>query len=842
MSPVHKEGASSTDPDQLHDRFNEVWGNPRGWKALTIVNHTSIGLRFLVTGGVFFLIGGLLAMLIRTQLALPGYELMEPDVYNQVFTMHGTVMMFLFAVPMMEGLAVYLIPKMLGARDLAFPRLSALGYFCYLFGGIILLSSIFFDVAPKAGWFMYTPLSSAAHTPGVNSDFWLLGITFVEISAVSAGVELVVSILRTRASGMALHKMPIYAWYILVMAMMIVVGFPPLILGSILLELERAAGMPFFDVARGGDPLLWQHLFWLFGHPEVYIIFLPGAGIVSTLIPVFCQRPLVGYRWVVLGVLTTGFISFGLWVHHMFTVGIPQLAQAFFSAASMLVAIPTGIQVFAWLATLWLGRPVYRVPMLWLVGFLIVFVAGGLTGVMLALVPFDWQVHDTHFVVAHMHYVLVGGMFFPLMAGLYYWLPHFSGRMPSEKLGRWGFWLFFIGFNLTFLIMHWTGLIGMPRRVYTYDTGLGWDMPNLVSSIGSFIMSIGVATILLDIVLHFRFGVAAPKNPWNADTLEWATSLPPSAYNFISLPEVRDRHPLWKDPDLPDSIARGEHALTVIDHGRRETWGIDPLTGKVREIVHLPGNSWLPFIASLFLTMLCLSLLNKTYMLAIVATLAALIVLFRWSWVNGAHPGAAPDAKTQPGEPPLHSRTFDGPGLWGMGVTLLANGALYLSLLFGWFYLWTVSPEWQVPENSLSGWLMLASALLLSAGTFGLHQVIRRLRAGNTGQLLRNLALLAGLAFVQAASILWLLLAADLEPTATAHDAIIFVMLAYSLIHCTLAAVLTALQTWRVSYGYVGEQAPYEPIVVEQLWLYNLGVLWSSYVAIILFPATWGAA
>lgn len=389
----------------------------------------------------------------------------------------------------------------------------------------------------------------------MNSDFWLLGITFVEISAVSAGVELVVSILRTRTNGMALHKMPLYAWYILVMAMMIVVGFPPLILGSILLELERAAGMPFFDVARGGDPVLWQHLFWLFGHPEVYIIFLPGAGIVSTLIPVFCQRPLVGYRWVVLGVLTTGFISFGLWVHHMFTVGIPQLATAFFSAASMLVAIPTGVQIFAWLATLWLGKPVHKVPMLWLVGFLIVFVAGGLTGVMLALVPFDWQVHDTHFVVAHMHYVLVGGMVFPLMAGLYYWLPHFSGRMPSAKLGRWGFWLFFIGFNVTFLIMHWTGLIGMPRRVYTYDTGLGWDMPNLVSSIGSFIMAVGVATILLDIVLHFRFGVPAPKNPWNADTLEWATSLPPSAYNFVSLPDVTDRHPLWKDPDLPDSVS-----------------------------------------------------------------------------------------------------------------------------------------------------------------------------------------------------------------------------------------------------------------------------------------------
>ncbi|MBE7926745.1 cytochrome c oxidase subunit I [Pseudomonas saudiphocaensis] len=843
MSYTDLSKAPSTDSDQLHDQFNEVWGNPRGWRALTVVNHTSIGLRFMITGGVFFLIGGLMAMLIRTQLALPGYVLMEPDIYNQVFTMHGTVMMFLFAVPIMEALAVYLIPKMLGARDLAFPRLSALGYYCYLFGGIILLSSVFFEVAPKAGWFMYTPLSSSAHMPGINSDFWLLGITFVEISAVSAGVELVVSILRTRANGMALHKMPIYGWYILVMAMMIVIGFPPLILGSILLELERAAGMPFFDTARGGDPLLWQHLFWLFGHPEVYIIFLPGAGIVSTLLPVFCQRPLVGYRWVVLGVLSTGFLSFGLWVHHMFTVGIPALALGFFSAASMLVAIPTGVQIFAWIATLWLGRPTYHVPMLWLVGFLIVFVAGGLTGVMVALVPFDWQVHDTHFVVAHMHYVLVGGMFFPLMAGLYYWLPHFSGRMPSERLGRWGFWLVFIGFNVTFLIMHWTGLIGMPRRVYTYDTGLGWDIPNLVSSIGSFIMAIGIGTILLDILLHFRFGQPAKKNPWNADTLEWATSLPPSPYNFVSLPDIDSRHPLWKDPDLPDSIARGEHALTVIDHGRRETWGVDPLTGKAREIVHLPGNSWLPFIASLFLTALCLSLLSKAYWIALIATLATLMVLFRWSWENGTHPAAAPDARTQPGEPPLHSRTFDGPGVWGMGVTLLANGALYLCLLFGWFYLWTVSPDWQVPEESgLNGWVMLGSAALLTLGALYMRSVPARLRQGKSEHLLRNLCITAGLGVLQCAVLLWLLLDANLAITETAHDAVIFVMLSYSLIHCALAATLTILQAWRVIKGYVGLHAPYETVVVAQLWYYNAGVLWSAYAAIVLFPSTWGAA
>ncbi|MGE8359178.1 cytochrome c oxidase subunit I [Pseudomonas sp.] len=836
---------NATDPDQLHDQFNEVWGNPRGWKALTIVNHTTIGLRFMLTGLGFFLFGGLLAMLVRTQLALPGYDFLEPDVYNQIFTMHGTVMMFLFAVPMMEGLAVYLIPKMLGARDLAFPRLSALGYWCYLFGGLILCSSLFLGIAPKAGWFMYTPLSSAAHTPGPNSDFWLLGITFVEISAVSAGVELVVSILRTRAEGMALNKMPIYAWYILVMAMMIVIGFPPLILGSILLELERAAGMPFFEVARGGDPLLWQHLFWLFGHPEVYIIFLPAAGIVSTLLPVFCQRPLVGYRAVVLGVLTTGFISFGLWVHHMFTVGIPQLAQAFFSAASMLVAIPTAIQVFAWIATLWVGRPVYHVPMLWLVGFLIVFVCGGLTGVMLALVPFDWQVHDTHFVVAHMHYVLVGGMFFPLVAGIYYWLPHFSGRMPSERLGKWGFWLIFIGFNLTFLIMHWTGLMGMPRRIYTYEAGLGWDIPNLVSSIGSFIMAFGIATVLLDIVLHFRFGQPAPQNPWNADTFEWATSLPPSPYNFVSLAKITSRHPLWDHPELPASVARGEHALTVIDHGRRETWGVEPLTGKVREIIHLPGNSWLPFIAASFIAVICLSLLTKVYWLAAVASLAAAVVLLRWSWENGAHPKAAPDAKVQPGEPPLHSRTTDGPGIWGMAVTLLANGALYLGLLFGWFYLWTVSPNWLVPDAPVFDQrLLLASAVLLAAAVLWQRPVLKRLRKrqGEPRTLMRCFSGVALLGLAQSALLLWALLGGDLAPRATAHDAVIVVMLVYSLVHGLLAAVLSALQALRVYHGYVGSGSPYEPLVVEQLWQYNLVVLWITYFSLVLFPPTFGGA
>ncbi|SDM00322.1 cytochrome c oxidase subunit I+III [Franzmannia pantelleriensis] len=829
--------ATPQDPQRLHEEMQEVWGNPRGLKALTIVNHTTLGLRFMVTGMVFFLIGGILAMLVRTQLAFPDQEFMSPEIYNQVFTMHGTVMMFLFAIPMLEGLAIYMIPKMIGARDLVCPRLTSLGYWCYLFGGIILVSSLFLEMAPDSGWFMYTPLSSGEFAPGPGSDFWLLGITFIEISALSAGVELVVSILRTRTRGMSLDKMPLFAWYILAMALMIVVGFPPLILASIMLELERAVGMPFFEVAAGGDPILWQHLFWLFGHPEVYIIFLPAAGIVSTLIPVFAGRPIVGYRWVVVAIIVTGFISFGLWVHHMFTVGIPQLAQAFFSAASMLVAVPTAIQVFVWLATLWLGRPVMKLPMLWILGFLIIFVCGGLTGVMLALVPFNWQVHDTHFVVAHMHYVLVGGMLFPLMAGLYYWLPLFSGRMPSERLGRWGFWLTFLGFNATFLIMHWTGLLGMPRRIYTYETVMGWEIFNLLSSIGGFVMSAGIAMVLLDIALHFRFGRPAPRNPWNADTLEWANTLPPSPYNLVSLPTVHSRHPMWDDPDLPRSTAAGEHGLPGAPFGRRELWGSDPLTGKLREVIHIPTSSWWPFLAAAALAVVCVCLLVRMYPLAGIATLTAVGLLLRWSWENGAHPRAAPDARVAPGEPPLHSRTMDGPGLWAMSIALLANGSFFLSYLFGWFYLWTVSPEWRMPDTSpLSLPMMLMAGVALSAGAVWLEKLVNGLRRQDDRGLASGMLAITLLGGAQVALLVWVIWQADLAATETAHDAVLLLGLIYVLLHGALGATLTLLQALRVGYGYVSAEVPFEPAVVARLWRYNLVVYWIVLFAVVVMP------
>jgi cytochrome c oxidase subunit I+III len=828
---------------ELNQRLEQIWGNPPGWGALSAVNHTSVGLRFIVTGLVFFLIGGVLAMLIRTQLALPGQNILSANLYNQVFTMHGTVMMFLFAIPVLEGLAMYLIPKMIGTRDLAFPRLSAFGYFCYLFGGIIVVSSLVIGLAPSGGWFMYTPLSDAIFTPDSGPDFWLIGITFVEISAISAGAELIVSILRTRARGMTLNKMPIFCWYILGMAFMIVFGFPPLILASIMLELERAAGMIFFAAEGGGDPLLWQHLFWLFGHPEVYILFLPAAGIVSTIIPVFARRPLVGYRWVVLSIITIGFISFGLWVHHMFTVGIPQLAQAFFSVASMLVAVPTAIQIFAWLATLWTGRVVYGLPMLWIVGFLVIFVAGGLTGVMLALVPFNWQVHDTHFVVAHMHYVLVGGMFFPLIAGFYYWLPHFSGRMPSKTLGAWGFWLTFIGFNATFLLMHVTGLLGMPRRIYTYEAGLGWDWLNLLSSIGGFVMAAGVAIVIIDVFLHFRFGEKAPQNPWNADTLEWATSMPPTSYNFASLPPVISRHPLWDDPQLPFTIAAGDHDLATFEHERREILGSDSITAQTQEIIHLPGNSWLPLQSAVVLAVVCVSLLLKAYFVALVATVITLLSLLRWGLHNGAHPRATPVTANEPVAPALHSRTCDGLGLWGMVTTLLADGTLYLSLLFGWFYLWTVAPQWSTPDqNPLSIGSLLVSGAFLSIAVIIYHRLVARLRKGDDAQLSAKLWLVTGLGLLHFISLLWTLVGSTLEPTQMAHDSVLTLMLYYLLSHSGLAVILTALQARRVTQGYVNSTLPYEPVVLRPFWIYTLGIFWLGFAAFILLPWSWGGA
>ena len=803
--------------------LERIWATPPGWGRLSSVNHTVLGRRFIVAAFVFFAIGGALAMLIRAQLASPRSAFVGPDVYNQIFTMHGTVMMFLFAIPMFEGLAIYLLPKMLGARDFAFPRLTALGFWCYLFGGSILIAALVMGVAPDSGWFMYTPLSSNTYSPGINADVWLLGVTFVEISAVAAAVELTVSILKFRAPGMTLATMPLFAWYILVTAGMMLVGFPPLILGSILLELERAADLPFFDPTRGGDPLLWQHLFWLFGHPEVYIIFLPAAGILTTMIPVLARREILGYSWIVVAITALGFLSFGLWVHHMFTVGIPHLALSFFSAASVLVAVPTGVQIFLWLGTLMAGRPRMSVPMLFVVGFFLIFVCGGLTGVMLAIVPFDWQAHDTHFVVAHLHYVLVGGFVFPMLAAAYYYLPHVTGREPLYGVGKLAFWLIFLGFNATFLVMHLTGLLGMPRRWAVVPEGYGWDWPNLVSSIGGFVMTAGFALFAADVLFQIRFGKRSKPDPWGAETLEWATAIPPRPYAFAAIPAVSSRTPLRDRPDLGAALERGEGYLAEPRNGWQETLVVSIADGQPEHIAILPRPTFLPLLTALAIGAFVLSLLFKLYWFSPVAVLLVTGLLLAWSGQTGQRQDHGPLSAGMGLSLPLHAEVERPATWWGMLFLLVADATLFASLMFGGLFLWLVAPGWPGPAPLDLPWAP-AVGLLVSAIAAALLGRAALIAVPRSTRLAAALLVAAALAHALAAGCA-ILIAATAVPTPTlhAHMAVSVAVLGYAALHGAIGAVLAGLGAWRCLAGYVSAKRSADV---------RTGALWHDYTAV----------
>ncbi|MGK7650993.1 cbb3-type cytochrome c oxidase subunit I [Roseovarius sp. B08] len=536
------------------------------------------------------------------------------------------------------------------------------------------------------------PLSTKEYTPGLSADFWLIGITFAEIASVTAAVEIIAAILCTRAPGMSLAKMPIFGWYMLVTAFMIAVGFPPLIIGSILLEIERVLGLPFFDPAMGGDPLLWQHLFWLFGHPEVYIIFLPAAGMVATMLPTFVGKPLFGYGFAVAAVVTMGFISFGLWAHHMFSTGLPTVTLSLFSAASTVVTIPTGVQIFCFILTMAQARPRLTVPMLFILGFLFIFVLGGLTGVMLASVPFNWQAHDSYFVVAHLHYVLIGGMVFPLIGAFYYWTPHFTGRMMSERLGKWAFWLMFIGFHVTFFLMHITGLRGMPRRIATYPEGIGWDRLNMLSSIGSYILAAGVLIFVWDFIAHRWRGPLAPRDPWKAGTLEWLYAPIAPGHNFHAIPRVHSREPLWDQPELLENEAHEiEGMLRDAPHGRRETVGCHPVSGEPLQIVRLPHPTWVPMITAFFVAVSAVALLASFYYVAAAALGTTLIGFAVWAWEK-SETGQTVDTGPE-GILPVDIASRLGHTYIAVIGTLLIMVALFASILFGVLYLWNVQPD-----------------------------------------------------------------------------------------------------------------------------------------------------
>jgi cytochrome c oxidase subunit 1 len=528
---------------------------------IVTVDHKRLGIMYIATSLFFFAVAGVLAALMRAQLAFPNGKVLPPEVFNRLFTVHGTTMVFLVGMPFFAGLANYLVPLMIGARDMAFPRLNAFGYWMFLFGGILLYFSYVageglagHGTAPDVGWFAYAPLTERAFSRGTSTDYWILSIVISGIGSTASAINVIATIMSMRCKGMTLARMPLFVWLMLVVSAMVVMALPPLTAAQMMLLLDRYLGAHFFDTQAGGSAVLWQHFFWLFGHPEVYILMLPGFACASEIIPVFSRKPIFGRAAMIGATVAIGLLAVGVWAHHMFAVGLSSSSNIFFVASTMLVGVPTGIKIFNWLGTMYGGKLRFDTPMLFCVAFLFQFLIAGLTGVMMAAAPFDWQLTDSYFVVAHFHYVLLGGLLFTLFGAIYYWFPKATGRMLNETLGKWHFWLLVVGFHMTFDTLHFAGILGMPRRIYTYAAGRGWEGLNLLASIGVIFQAVAVACLIWNIIRSLRQGAPAGNDPWDAWTLEWATTSPPPEYNFAVEPRVRSSRPLWdlKHPEDPD--------------------------------------------------------------------------------------------------------------------------------------------------------------------------------------------------------------------------------------------------------------------------------------------------
>src|SRR5258708_14967938 len=536
-----------------------ILGKLHEW--VVTVDHKRLGVMYIAGGLFFFLVAGLQAATIRIQLAMPDAGIVPPKVFNRLLTMHGTAMVFLVGMPILTGFFNYLVPLMIGARDLAFPRLNAFGFWLWFFGALLLYFSYIggdglygAGSAPDVGWFAYAPLSELPFSRGNSTDYWILSIFLTSVGTTATAINILTSVFCMRCEGMTLSKMPVLVWLAVVVAFMMLVALPPLSSAHAMLLLYRFLGAHFFDTQARGSAILWQHFFWIFGHPEVYILLIPAFGVISEVVPVFSRKPIFGYPMMVAASVMIGFVSAGVWAHHMFTIGMTSYSITFFAFATMVIAVPTGIKIFNWLGTMYGGKIRLELPMLWAIAFLFPFLIAGLTGIMLGVAPFDWQLNDSYFVIAHFHYVIVGGIIFAVFAASYYWYPKAFGRMLNKKLGIWHFWLFTIGFHLTFDPQHIAGILGMPRRIYTYQAGRGWEIWSQISTIGAFIQGIAALIFVINLIVSARKGAIAGDDPWDAWTLEWATSSPPPDYNFEQLPEVKSRRPVWdlKHPEDPD--------------------------------------------------------------------------------------------------------------------------------------------------------------------------------------------------------------------------------------------------------------------------------------------------
>ncbi|RAR49319.1 cytochrome c oxidase subunit I+III [Paraburkholderia unamae] len=726
LSRVPETGVAPLDEETLR-RLKETWETRPGWRGwLSTVDHKTIGLRYLVTAFVFLVLGGVEALIMRMQLARPNETLLTPQQYDQLFTMHGVTMIFLYALPVLSGFSNYLWPLVLGSRDMAFPRLNALSYWVFLGAGLLLYASFPAGQAANAGWFNYVPLSTAAYDPGPNIDVYALGMVLLGVSTTVGAANFVITFLRMRASGMSIARLPILVWGTLTASGANLLAVPSVSLAFFMLWLDRNAGTHFFDTSADGRPLLWQHLFWIFAHPWVYVVVLPAMGIVSDALPTFCRRPIVAYTAVALSTVATMLVGFEVWLHHMFATGLSPLALAFFGAASMVISVPSAIAVFAWIATIWTGKPVFKTPFYYFAGFVLMFTVGGVSGVMTAAVPLDWQLTDTYFVVAHLHYVLLGINVFPVLGGVSYWFPKFTGRLMNERFGKWTFWITFIGFNLGFFPMHISGLLGMPRRVYTYPEGMGWDTANLLTSVGAFVFATGIAMFIGNALVSARRGARAGANPWNAAGLEWSTSSPPPPYNFAILPSVRSRDPLWQ-PDA--NIPRRGYLL----HRGREALGVTPLMGDPDVILKMPEDSYAPFVLGVASTLVFVGLLLHSGSITALAGAICALSLIAWLWPQRSlgqrepfspqSAVAAESGATQSEDEtlalPVGSAGEHAGGWWGVFTLIITETALFGFLIFSYLYLASQSAQPWPPEGPPKlGMSSLNTVLLLLSSVF----------------------------------------------------------------------------------------------------------------------------
>jgi len=828
------EFGSAPQGSEAEQRLRETWEGERGWRGfITTVDHKKIGLRYIVTAFVFLLIGGAEALLMRLQLARPNETLLTPEQYAQLFTMHGVTMIFLYALPVLSGFANFLWPLMLGSRDMAFPRLNALSYWIFVFAGVFLYCSFPLGEAPNAGWFNYVPFSSIEYNRGPNIDVYSLGMVLLGISTTVGAVNFVVTLFRMRAVGMSVDRLPVIVWGTLTASFANLFAVPAVSLAFFLLWMDRNIGTHFFDVAADGRPLLWQHLFWMFAHPWVYVVVLPAMGIVSDALPTFCRRPLVAYAAVAMATVATMIIGFEVWIHHMFATGIAPLALAFFGAASVLISIPSAVAVFAWIATIWTGRPVFSVPFLYFASFVLMFVVGGVSGVMTAAVPLDWQLNETYFIVAHLHYVLLGINVFPVLGGITYWFPKFTGRLMNERLGKIAFWTVLTGFNVGFFPMHISGLLGMPRRIYTYPEGMGWDTSNLITTVGSFALGIGVLLFAINAVVSARRGRKAPPNPWDAPGLEWSVASPPPPYNFAVLPVVGSRHPMWEDRLRP-SGGRSSLEEGYLLHRGREALGVHPFSGKPDVILKMPEDAWSPFFVGLFAALVFVGMLLHSPVLTIVAFAACGAALIAWMWPRRSLAQREPPSPKQTvsareareqGALPVGSAGEHSGGWWGVLALVVTEASLFGYLIFSYFYSQSQTqlawPPEGMPKIGVGGFS--TSVLILSSVFAWLSE--RAVRKSRRWQALSWMivAIVLGCLFVGIQLKEW----HDHPYGVTAHlyGSLYFTITGFHLAHVLVGLVILVLLAIWIALGYFDKERS-APMRIGGLYWHFVDVIW----------------